>query len=347
MAATESKIQQIIKPKQPLRLFNWYGYSRMPAAEPEIQQITPHGQEIPSLYSLALQRIGSAPLKNPGFFNSKEAMYSHLIKDHIFADLLYYAGFGKRTKAKDIIMAYPEFLLRRGNLIDISRTTYEDITVFAYAVKVKDSHLVKKIVDFLETYQGHDKNKIVTDLLKQFDCSFNPELLSSVSEFIEACNTLDANAPNLTYDEMYLFFIQSIGKAQTHFTAHVLQEYCHPFRSFKPEPKFNETNLPENLSFYNWNGPKSDDSLLTTSPGIAGNFVLLRGKLPHYAAGRDMVFTADMDNLKDDCVALYALDRARTTDLLLLRNRLMLIHRLVLNVTLTPPVMEASSLYAP
>ena len=44
-----------------------------------------------------------------------------------------------------------------------------------------------------------------------------------------------------------------IGILQRDLPVHVLNEYCHPDRSFSPPPEFNEETLPRSVSFYNYN----------------------------------------------------------------------------------------------
>ncbi len=43
-----------------------------------------------------------------------------------------------------------------------------------------------------------------------------------------------------------------VGLAQRNLPAHVIDEYCRPDRSFEPRPSFNESDLPRNGTYYNW-----------------------------------------------------------------------------------------------
>lgn len=237
------------------------------------------------------------------------------------AELLQCAGFGRRQKAETFFRQYPALLTCRGTLTDITQKPYEDITAFEYAVKVKDSYFVKKVVEFLETYQGKDKYEIAADLLKQFDRHFSEERLASVNGFIEASNAWRDAYPERSWDKRNYHFVRDIGGAQAHFEAHILQRYCN-LTPFTPLPKFDEPDLPESLWFYNWSGGRTD-SLLITSPGSTGNFALLRrGGRAAGSAGRSAGVAWTCRLLDIDCAAVDALDKARTTDLLALRARL-------------------------
>lgn len=146
----------------------------MSATEQDIQ--TP-GRAIFSLGFFAYNALGDAPVKNPGLFKEFPKPCSYAVERYASEDLLHCAGFGMRTKAETTFSAYRRSLLWRGKLTDIAKETYEDITAFEYAVMVKDSHFVRKVVDFLEKYQGEDKREIVANLLEQFDRYFSEERL--------------------------------------------------------------------------------------------------------------------------------------------------------------------------
>ncbi|CAM3016535.1 hypothetical protein [Legionella worsleiensis] len=249
-----------------------------------------------------------------------------------------------RTKAETIFKIYPSFLVLRSTLTDIAKMTYENITAFEYAVLVKDSYFVRKVVDFLETYKGEDKSEIVTNILEQFDRCFSNGRLAVVHGFLEASNAWCADFPNRTLEERVHHLVEDVGEAQAKFPAHILQEYCHPIRAFDPIPKFSEAELPESLNFYNWNCLQTT-SILVSSPGVSGDFALLRGEKEDAQVGWPM---PDRDrrarrSLVIDCAALDALDKARTADLLDLRVRLVSIQTADDFLELNTPIPLCSS----
>ncbi|KTD44714.1 hypothetical protein [Legionella quateirensis] len=312
----------------------------MAATERDIREQMASGKPVrPSLLRMAFKALGDTPLTTPGFFNARIAPCPDLIKRNLLEDLLHYAGFGMRTKAETIFRIYPSLLVWRGKLTDIAKMTYEKITAFEYAVLVKDSYFVRKVVDFLETYHGEDKRELVTNLLEQFDRCFNRERLAAVNGFIEASDAWRAAFLTRNWPDRDRHFVQDVGESQAKFPAHILQEYCHPTRSFEPTPKFSEAELPECLDFYNCNN-RAMASLLAYSPGGTSNFALLRaarcGGVGGTGGNRDVWERAGQQqgDLEIDCVAMDALDRARTTDLLALRERLAAI--LTADDSLTP-----------
>ena len=54
-----------------------------------------------------------------------------------------------------------------------------------------------------------------------------------------------------SYDERVAAWMK-VGLAQRDVPAHVIDEYCRPDRSFDPTPDFNESDLPRNGTYYNW-----------------------------------------------------------------------------------------------
>lgn len=306
----------------------------MAATEQNIQEQIQQTLKEKAIKAL-LPQIG----KSPAFFKPNRVISEMLpILEARFAKLLYCVGHGQRMEAEQLFKAGPGLLLWRGNLTDIAKKTYEDSTVFEYAVKVKDSYFVRKVINFLETYQGKERKEIVADLLEQFDRSFNEERLASVNGFIEASNAWRAAFPNRTWDERDRHFVQDVGEAQAKFPAHILQEYCHPTRSFDPTPQFNEAELPESLDFCNWNSG-STPTLLITSPGVSGNFTLIRGDALRAAVG-GLWFRVP---LEVDCAAVDALDKARTVDLLELRKRLAAVLTVKDSHELHEPALSCSS----
>lgn len=302
------------------------GVKTMPETKRDIQE-QKKKTKIPSLKESILNTLLIQLGKNPGFFKSKspEDPVPSVIDPMLpiwqdrLAILLDCAGFGRRLEAESLFKAFPALLLWRGKLTDIAKKTYENITAFEYAVKAKDSYFARKVVNFIETYQGNDRREVAEDLLEQFDRSFSKERLASVNGFIEASNTWCTTYPKRTWSEIDKHFILDVGESQTHFEAHILQRYCN-LGSFDSMPQFNEPDLPENLSFHNMNGDHTD-SLLTNSPGGVGNFVLVRtGEWMGKVHGRS--WSKFPSNLKVDCAAVVALDKARTADLLELRERL-------------------------
>ena len=108
-------------------------------------------------------------------------------------------------------------------------------------------------------------------------------------------------------------------------------------------PKFNEAELPENIDFFNWYNV--GQSLLMNPPGVSSNFVLIRGSSTDVVFGQ--AFRPWGELYKIDCAAVNALDKARTSDLLALRERLALMLTAEDSHELHAPAPGCSSLALP
>lgn len=286
----------------------------------------------------------NALLTNAGFFKTREAPYPDLIECIVSEKLSYYVGFGMRTKAETIFKSYPKSLLRRFTFTDIAKDNYENSTVFEYAVRVKDSYFVKKVVNFLETYPGEDRYEIVTSLIEQFDKCFSEQQLASVTRFINACQawaTASGDSDNRSLAERDEALIQNIGESQAKFPAHILHEYCHTTNLFDPTLSFSKDELPECLNFYHGTN-YTMESLLVFSPGVLSNFALLcyfTGVVGVFSLKRkdDGLFWGT-DCLQQNSAAMKALDAARTTDLSKLKERLVSIRMAENSHESQPPV---------
>ena len=72
---------------------------------------------------------------------------------------------------------------------------------------------------------------------------------------------------------------REVGILQRDLPVHVVNEYCHPDRSFFPRPEFNEEALPRSLIFYNYN-TNSEQALfplvVSDTAGLGIDFALIR-----------------------------------------------------------------------
>jgi len=231
--------------------------------------------------------------------------------------LLRCAGFGGRLEAETIFKETPALLLMRGDLTDMPGKSYTDITAFEYVVRAKDVYFFRRVLNFLEPYEGKDKSKIIVDLLAQFNRSFSEDCLASISGFNEAYDFW-CRRPRHERPE---HFVQDLGEAQVHLEAHILQAYCHPTTSFNYNPDFIKNDLPESFTFKDLHR-SCLRSLLSTSPGCKGDFVL--GRTYEAAAvgnpGEDTCAVGQQIGM--DCSRLANMDKELTAELLILKARL-------------------------
>ena len=101
-------------------------------------------------------------------------------------------------------------------------------------------------------------------------------LISALQRYVDG---YDNWARTQNWDAMKAAWME-VGLAQRDIPVHVLNEYCHPDRSFNPRPEFNEERLPRNIRFYNFNtgveGPLFP-LVISDSSGLGVDFALIRG----------------------------------------------------------------------
>ena len=115
-----------------------------------------------------------------------------------------------------------------------------------------------------------------------------------------------------------------VGLAQRDIPVHVLNEYCHPDRSFNPRPEFNEERLPRNIRFYNFNtgveGPLFP-LVISDSSGLGVDFALIRGaSVGAGACGEGRIWIAVRPG--HDLAAVSHLDEVKNDELRQLREHL-------------------------
>ena len=114
-----------------------------------------------------------------------------------------------------------------------------------------------------------------------------------------------------------------VGILQRDLPVHVVNEYCHPDRSFSPRPEFNEEALPRSLIFYNYN-TNSEQALfplvVSDTAGL-GVFALIRGG--RSASEGVQAEWRGVWATRRDLAAVSRLDEVRTVDLTRSRESLL------------------------
>ena len=114
-----------------------------------------------------------------------------------------------------------------------------------------------------------------------------------------------------------------VGILQRDLPVHVVNEYCHPDRSFFPRPEFNEEALPRSLIFYNYN-TNSEQALfplvVSDTAGL-GVFALIRGG--RSASEGVQAEWRGVWATRRDLAAVSRLDEVRTVDLTRSRESLL------------------------
>ena len=117
-----------------------------------------------------------------------------------------------------------------------------------------------------------------------------------------------------------------VGILQRDLPVHVVNEYCHPDRSFSPRPEFNEEALPRSLIFYNYN-TNSEQALfplvVSDTAGLGIDFALIRGMGLVAWAVRVAWAGHGRREPGQDLAAVSRLDEVRTVDLTRSRESLL------------------------
>jgi ankyrin repeat protein len=158
------------------------------------------------------------------------------------AKFLKYVVEGEQDQAEEMLRQRPELALYPGNVTDLSGRTFNNITGFQYAVWALDWDMWKMFLrDYLPTdkareqVQGLETGSWVAQHGKSASWQ---NLIDALDEFIKLCN-------KSKWDQATKQWNGAVGNAQQQLPVHVVNQYCHPTRSFSPCPNFNDqTQLP-------------------------------------------------------------------------------------------------------
>src|SRR5262249_26077416 len=126
--------------------------------------------------------------------------------------------------------------LAAGNVTDLSERSFNNITGFQYAVWALDSHMWQMIRNYLaidaarEQIKGLETGPWVKTHGKSASWQ---NLIDALDKYIKLCN-------EEKWDEAYTRWKTNVGNAQQQLAAHVVNQYCHPSRSFYPCPNFKD-----------------------------------------------------------------------------------------------------------
>ncbi len=171
------------------------------------------------------------------------------------ATFLQHVAYGEQEQAEEMLKQDPDLLLQKGNVTDLSGRTFSKITALQYALWALDSHMWK----MLYKYFG-DRNNAYEQQQELESSGIEYCITTSIQpirekhfEFIPIEVTLYDYATHCEgwiYGKCIDYWCKWIGGLQRQFPVHVVNEYCHPSRSFDPYINFNEKLLPRQCNFY-------------------------------------------------------------------------------------------------
>ena len=264
----------------------------------------------------------------------------------LFSKFLECIAYGQQNKVeqllKHVLKGKPKkiqtALQYRGKFTDYSGRTFMACTAYEYAYWAKDTHMCRMLECHMDgetkAYMLERINKIESidaateeptglfysqGAVEHHTTHFNFTLLiSALQRYVDGYdNWLRTNS----WDAMKDAWME-VGLLQRDIPVHVLNEYCHPDRSFYPRPEFNEENLPRRVTFYHY-CTSSEATLfpllISDSSGLGVDFGLVGGRrLGAWSIdtmGMHIVRSPTPDEIKIDMEAVSHLDATRTSDL--------------------------------
>ena len=233
---------------------------------------------------------------------------------------------GKQDEAEQLLKDMPdavqELLLAQSPFTDYQDRTFE-CSAYEYAYWAKDTHMRKMLEQYMDdetkssifervetieqhglTYQQNGETKTSN----QFD--LNP-LIKALQAYV---NGFDDWHRTKDYDAMVRAWL-AVGMAQRDVPVHVINEYCHPKRSFDSCPEFNEEQLPRVTTFDHFNTHREEQLfplVVSDSEGLGVDFSLARSMWDRSGGGGGC---GNVRIAMRDLAAVRRLDEVRTADI--------------------------------
>lgn len=141
---------------------------------------------------------------------------------------------GEQDKAKAMLDVNKNFALVPADVIDLSKQEFKGITGFQYAVWALDWHMWKMIRSYLTTEEA----KLQCEEMDTGAWVNKHGIHANWDNLIIALKIYIDNYDSWTGEQCKIHWIQQVGGAQVLLPAHVVNEYCHPARSFEPCPNY-------------------------------------------------------------------------------------------------------------
>lgn len=159
--------------------------------------------------------------------------------DHDLKEFLRLVAEGEQDKAEAMLKSNPNLALVPGDIRDLSKRIFTNITGFQYSVWALDWHMWTMIRKYLSTEeaqfqaQGFEMGSWVKTH------GVHAEWL--LDNLMKAYKTTITLFEQSKYNEGDKTWVQQVGRAQLLLPAHVINEYCHPTRPFDPCPNFKDS----------------------------------------------------------------------------------------------------------
>jgi ankyrin repeat protein len=147
---------------------------------------------------------------------------------------------GEQDEAEAMLNRNRDLALGHGDVTDLSKRTFTNITGFQYAVWALDWHMWTMI----RKYLSDENARFQAEVFKTGPWVENNGIHFNLNTLIQTYETMvylykdsESNGDKV--------WVQGVGGIQRLFPAHIVNEYCHPTRPFCPIPNFKDpSSLP-------------------------------------------------------------------------------------------------------
>ncbi|HQZ88162.1 MAG TPA: hypothetical protein PLL67_05340 [Gammaproteobacteria bacterium] len=149
---------------------------------------------------------------------------------------------GEQDQAEAMVKRNPDLALVPGDVTDLSKRTFTNITGFQYALWALDWHMWTMIIKYLPDEEV--KNQIEELETGTWVENNGVSARGILDKLMKAYRRTISFCYASKYVESNKVWLEEVGGAQLLLPVHVINEYCHPLRSFSPLPNFNDDLLP-------------------------------------------------------------------------------------------------------
>lgn len=253
---------------------------------------------------------------------------------------LQHVAYGEQDKAEEILKLHQQnaknsqWILRvQTTVTDYSFRTFGNISAYEYAYWAKDTHMCRMLEKYMDD-ETKSEMLVRIDAIEQkglrymqhgveirnskhFDLMKLKAALQQYSDGYDGSSTNNSEAEKAAW--------LAVGLAQRDVPVYVINEYCRQDRSFFPKPKFNEVDLPREITFLNGITFRLESVFpleVSDSSGLGVNFALLREKSEEDCVGYSVSEDSCCLRATIDLEAISGLDEMRTGDLIQSRENL-------------------------
>ncbi|KTD41372.1 hypothetical protein [Legionella parisiensis] len=233
---------------------------------------------------------------------------------------------GNQDQSEATLQKHPELLLSRTTIVDQSGRIFRNTTVWEYTLWSLDvRYMASMMLKCLPQNKHGEEIRLV--LNKQFEeietQGVTYELDGVIHRekyydfaIIATLNDYLNNFNRQEWTERDQWWSTKVGQVQKLLPAHVAQHYCDPEESLDPTPTFKKEKFTRSLNFYNWIDEDLKNWFLDSRLGVSFAMSRAWGEKAH-SSSRGYFFGTSA--ARD---AMIALHKARTEDLVLLKEQL-------------------------